>query len=101
MAGRRGQEKKSGRYQMKIKTVFILLSLSLVFCPSLQSQTVTNTSFNSPTVLAPAQAQAITNRAGQVIPPADVAYFRAQGYTDAEIEAYAKPPQPQKATLSP
>lgn len=86
---------------MKIKTVLILFSLSLVIAMSLQSQTITNTLFNSPTVLAPAQAQAITNREGQVIPPADVAYFRTQGYTDAEIVAYAKPPQPQKATLSP
>jgi len=86
---------------MKIKTVFILLSLSLVFCPSLQSQTVTNTSFNSPTVLALAPAQAITNKAGQVIPPADVAYFRSQGYTDAEIASSYQFPQPQKATLNP
>jgi hypothetical protein len=86
---------------MKIKTVFILLSLSLVFCPSLQSQTVTNTSFNSPTVLASAPAQAITNRAGQVIPPEDLNYFRKLGYTDAEISTSYRPPQPQQATLSP
>src|ERR1035437_2206354 len=101
MEGRRGQENKSGRYPMKIKTVPILFSLSLVIAMSLQSQTITNTSFNSLTVLAPAQAQAITNREGQVIPPADLDFFRKQGYTDAEIEASYRPPQSQKATLSP
>lgn len=87
---------------MKIKTVFILLSLLLVISPSLQSQTVTNTALNSPTMLAPAQAQAITNREGQVIPPEDVAYFRKLGYTDEQIaNAQVAPKQQQQATLSP
>jgi hypothetical protein len=86
---------------MRIGTAFVLVSLSLVICVSLQSQTVTNTQFNSPTAPASARAQAITNRQGQVIPPEDVAYFRAQGYTDAEIQASYKPAQPSETQKTP
>jgi hypothetical protein len=77
---------------MRIGTAFVLVSLSLVICVSLQSQTVTNTQFNSPTAPASARAQAITNRQGQVIP---------QGYTDAEIQASYKPAQPSETQKTP
>jgi hypothetical protein len=35
------------------------------------------------------QSQTFTNKEGHIIPPEDVAYFRSQGYSDAEIrESY-------------
>lgn len=43
----------------------------------------------------------ITYSQGRVIPPEDLKYFRAQGYSDAQIQASYQLPQPQQATLSP
>lgn len=78
---------------MRIKTVLGLLFLSLVICQSIQSQTVTNTTFQ-PT-------QTITNKNGAVIPPEDYAALKAEGYTDVEIETEAQPPASQQQVSLP
>ena len=160
---------------MKIKTVLILLFLSLVICLSLQSQTVTNTTsykippqdaawlksqgwtdeqitnaipiqnqeepldnyqrltndfhtahlnyyhIGSLVIIVPTSPQdqistisimgthfkpvqsnlTITNKDGYVIPAQDVAYFRSQGYSDAEIESQYQPPASQQQVSLP
>ena len=48
------------------------------------------------------EAQAITNKEGQVISEQDVAYLKSQGYTDYQIDhAQVVQPQTNQVTLSP
>ncbi len=83
---------------MKTKVIFVLVA---ILGWQIVAQTVTNPPSGSLTALAPAQAQVMTNKQGQVIPPADLDYFRKQGYTDAEIQQSYQPAQQQKTALSP
>ena len=105
---------------MRIKTVLILFSLSLVIAFSLQAQTVTNAPSNlvnsnqtnwSPEDIKWMQShgidpkyatpiQPITNKEGHVISAQDVADLKSQGWTDEEI-ANAQIAQTNQVTLSP
>ena len=121
-----GPFKKCPRYQrrtrlfdalhrtvMKIKSVHILVSLSLASCLSLQSQTVTNQNNFTQADLAYMKSNgidpnsvtivpSITNSDGQVLTPKDVAYLRSLGYSDEDIsKSKGGDSQPSKVTLSP
>jgi hypothetical protein len=105
---------------MRIKTIFILFSLSLVIAFSLQAQTVTNAPSDlvnsnqnnfTPAEITEMQAkgidpryatiiQPITNREGHVILAQDVADLKSQGWTEEEI-ANAQIVQTNQITLSP
>jgi hypothetical protein len=70
----------------------IVITLVAILGWQIESQTVTNT---------PASAQAITNKEGYVISPEAVAYYRSQGWSDAEIaNAQVAQPQTNQVTLS-
>jgi hypothetical protein len=84
---------------LKTMKTKIVIALVAILGWQIGAQTVTNTPSGSPA--APSPAQEMANRQGQAIPPADLDYFRKQGYTDAEIQQSYQPAQPQKATLSP